>query len=661
MKQSTLKNYILTCILVLSGITWSSAQVYYHNMEGATDGDNTYNVAPTTSDPSVTNSVWTSNGNNWGQSGGASGVAITTSGFPANGSPESYTLTFDVASGCALNISEISFWQDASGSGPSNWELLVNGVSVGSGGTTGGSVVGTGTISVSGLSGNITIEIVLTGATSGGGTFRIDDFTILGNLNCSNNDISVDAVSAVPFDVSCTLGDNGTVNFSSVGNFNPGNTFTVQLSDASGSFSAPTNIGSTSMSGTDPAGSINFTIPPGTSTGSGYLIRIISNDPAVVSSSSSSFQVNLTGICATPHITSLIFDGCNDVCNATEGTTEIIFANTGNYSLQVTSANIDLNYPSSPDYDVLGTLVDQPDSTTVMNNAAGCGALYLDAYNQVVPPNSVMIFVPSDMPTCAFDWSSLCGQGPVYVVYGLSGTGGDTWHTNGNFGNSSGMKDFELVITPTNGTTYSTTYEYDGSVGSGDGDYATYGSSPPGGMASTQGNFPDCSFDPVIALGVNLTQFEVYYQNNQVYLNWATNKERNNQHYDISRSQDGYEWIKIGSVAGSGSTTLPNSYYFIDKEPKYGVSYYKLESVDFDGKRHAKGIKALTIEQQELISYNQQTKSIELKEASSIQIYSLDGKLVSVSSNQKSIPFYQRGMYVIRFVETGKSQRIIIQ
>ncbi len=59
----------------------------------------------------------------------------------------------------------------------------------------------------------------------------------------------------------------------------PGNVFTVQLSDASGSFASPINIGS--AAGTS-AGTIVAIIPPTTTFGSGYRIRVISSSPVTI-------------------------------------------------------------------------------------------------------------------------------------------------------------------------------------------------------------------------------------------------------------------------------------------------------------------------------------------------------------------------------------------
>lgn len=58
-----------------------------------------------------------------------------------------------------------------------------------------------------------------------------------------------------------------------------GNTFTAQLSNASGSFSAPVTIGT--LAGYA-SGTINATIPVGTTAGTGYRIRVVSDKPVAL-------------------------------------------------------------------------------------------------------------------------------------------------------------------------------------------------------------------------------------------------------------------------------------------------------------------------------------------------------------------------------------------
>ena len=75
-------------------------------------------------------------------------------------------------------------------------------------------------------------------------------------------------------------GDAVTVPFTAAGVFNSGNVYTAQLSDASGSFASPTNIG-TLTSNASGSGTISATIPGGATPGTGYRIRVVSSNPAI--------------------------------------------------------------------------------------------------------------------------------------------------------------------------------------------------------------------------------------------------------------------------------------------------------------------------------------------------------------------------------------------
>lgn len=98
--------------------------------------------------------------------------------------------------------------------------------------------------------------------------------------------ITLDPAVGTPFCVSPTsLSATFTADFSTTGVYNAGNTFTVQLSSAAGSFASPINIGSGSATG------IACNIPAGTTSGAGYLIRVISSDP-IVNSNSQAITIN---------------------------------------------------------------------------------------------------------------------------------------------------------------------------------------------------------------------------------------------------------------------------------------------------------------------------------------------------------------------------------
>lgn len=89
---------------------------------------------------------------------------------------------------------------------------------------------------------------------------------------------SITVTSVVP--IMLCAGDPIAVNYTRTGTFDNGNVFTAQLSDASGSFANPVNIGTLIGTGN---GTIAATIPLGTPNGTNYRIRVISSSPAIVS------------------------------------------------------------------------------------------------------------------------------------------------------------------------------------------------------------------------------------------------------------------------------------------------------------------------------------------------------------------------------------------
>ena len=115
--------------------------------------------------------------------------------------------------------------------------------------------------------------------------------------------ITTGAITGSPFCVTTSAGSAVSVPFTSVGTFS---SYTAQLSDPSGGFGSPTNIG------TDNSSPINAIIPANTPTGTGYRIRVISNSPAVFGTDNGSdLIINLPAISITPNGTQNINAGVN--------------------------------------------------------------------------------------------------------------------------------------------------------------------------------------------------------------------------------------------------------------------------------------------------------------------------------------------------------------
>lgn len=82
---------------------------------------------------------------------------------------------------------------------------------------------------------------------------------------------------------------------------------------------------------------------------------------------------------------------------------------------------------------------------------------------------------------------------------------------------------------------------------------------------------------------VELTSFSASQYENKVELNWVTASEKNNLGFEIERSSDGKQFIKIGFVSGNGTTLQLSSYSFIDENLQSNIYYYRLKQIDFDG------------------------------------------------------------------------------
>lgn len=466
---------------------------------------------------------------------------------------------------------------------------------------------------------------------------------------------TVDAVNGGPFTIDCDgpTTDNGTIDYTTGSNYNGGNTFTVLLSNASGDFSNSMVIGtSTSTTG----GSINITIPDNLQTGSGYQIQIVSDNPVTTSSPSSSFTITQLGNCIPPHLTSVIINSCQSG-PCPEGDNEIVFGNTGDYSLEATSANIDLGYGTvgtilTDDY--TESLITNTSTTALLNDSAGCPGLFVEGTGATMPPNSSFIIVNENICVDALFWSSLCGAGPIYVIY----TNDGTWGSSGNFSNSAdGIRYFDLNTTTTDGSTFNEDYDFnsDDLTLHADGDYVSF--PPLGGSATEYGN-NGCTLSPVL-LGSELIHFYGVNKESNNHLYWKTSSEDNNDYFEVFHSVKGYNWSSIGTVAGNGTTTLENNYRLIHQTPSPGTNYYKLTSTDFDGKKHYKGI--IQVDAPLNFAYfDQVAGKLIFENKTSFEIYSFDGKMIMSGTDCTQIDFKYKGAFIIRDLKSNISQRILI-
>ena len=130
---------------------------------------------------------------------------------------------------------------------------------------------------------------------------------------------------ALPASAYC-VGSPLAVVFTATGTFAAGNVFTAQLSDASGSFAAPTTIGTLTSATASP---ISVTLPTGAAAGTGYRIRVVGSSPATTGSNNGS---NLT-LYALP---TAVLSGGGTICSGSAASLSVALTGMGPWSLTYT-------------------------------------------------------------------------------------------------------------------------------------------------------------------------------------------------------------------------------------------------------------------------------------------------------------------------------------
>lgn len=84
-------------------------------------------------------------------------------------------------------------------------------------------------------------------------------------------------------------------------------------------------------------------------------------------------------------------------------------------------------------------------------------------------------------------------------------------------------------------------------------------------------------------LPIELTYFKCSTMQDNILIEWETESESNNQEFQLWRSIDGVNWVKIYTRSGAGNSTIPKQYWYNDYLLPTGVYYYKLIQKDYNG------------------------------------------------------------------------------
>jgi hypothetical protein len=84
-------------------------------------------------------------------------------------------------------------------------------------------------------------------------------------------------------------------------------------------------------------------------------------------------------------------------------------------------------------------------------------------------------------------------------------------------------------------------------------------------------------------LSVELIRFEALCGSNNIQLNWETASEYNNESFKLMHSEDGINFTMLTQIAGAGNSYEIEYYNYIHENPSFGINYYKLIQIDYDG------------------------------------------------------------------------------
>lgn len=177
--------------------------------------------------------------------------------------------------------------------------------------------------------------------------------------------------------------------------------------------------------------------------------------------------------------------------------------------------------------------------------------------------------------------------------------------------------------------------------------------------------------DAAQTLPVKLTQFRAQAANNIVKLNWVTAQEIDNKGFEILRSTDGRNFLKIGWVDGNGTVSTAQQYSFVDASPAPGKNFYRLRQLDINGNFSFSDIVAASTKQAMQLSLSpnpvEKVLYVEYDEKSTtgLKILDMQGRVVWKKDGQQTssilgIPVQQlmRGVYLLEATDRQGNRQV---
>jgi hypothetical protein len=99
-------------------------------------------------------------------------------------------------------------------------------------------------------------------------------------------------------------------------------------------------------------------------------------------------------------------------------------------------------------------------------------------------------------------------------------------------------------------------------------------------------------FTPALVLPLSFTSIKAYRNNEDIAVDWRVENESNLKQYDVQKSVDGNHYATANTVAANNA--ILSNYNWLDVNPSKGYNYYRIKSVDINGKmEYSKVVKVL--------------------------------------------------------------------
>ncbi|MNJ84762.1 hypothetical protein D3C87_22210 [compost metagenome] len=173
------------------------------------------------------------------------------------------------------------------------------------------------------------------------------------------------------------------------------------------------------------------------------------------------------------------------------------------------------------------------------------------------------------------------------------------------------------------------------------------------------------------ALPVGLRNFRLQSKESDVELFWETESEVNSDRFEIERSANGNDFVRIGSTPAKGNSSDLHYYRYPDSEPLNGISYYRLKMIDLDGNTRYSSIISNKLNKTEIqIVPNPNNGSFlvsGLIGANKLELFDLHGKMLQSKESKEEIVSFETtqksGIYVLRISHSKGSEvlRVVVE